>query len=169
MFFVYFLLGCTTTYPNQNPVGEKFPSIKGKALDDKQWNIPEDMSGKPTLLLLGYKQNSQFDIDRWLIGLDMTKTAITVYELPTIQGMVPRMFKTSIDNGMRSGIPKPIWGSVITIYDDGTKVQKFTGNEKALNSRVILIDQQGVIKYFHDKGFSVADLNALRDQINKLN
>ncbi|MFT5294627.1 MAG: hypothetical protein ACI9YH_000633, partial [Colwellia sp.] len=57
-------------------------------------------------MLVGYKQNSQFDIDRWLIGLDMTETKVDAYEIPTIQGLFPRMFSTLIDNGMRKGIPK---------------------------------------------------------------
>ena len=71
--------------------------------------MPEHFKGKQTLLLIGYVQDSQFDIDRWLIGLDMTKTKVDVYELPTIAGMAPRMFQTFIDNGMRRGIPKELW------------------------------------------------------------
>lgn len=152
---------CSTTYPNRNPVGKTFPSISGKSLEDKTWKIPEGLSGKTTLLLLGYKMDSQFDIDRWLIGLDMKNVPVTAIELPTIRGMFPRMFSTSIDNGMRSGIPKELWGGVITVYADGDRVQKFTGNEFPRNARVLLIDPKGEIIYFHDGGFSVAALNRL--------
>ncbi|MFB1016368.1 MAG: hypothetical protein QMC51_12040, partial [Alteromonadaceae bacterium] len=108
------------------------------------------------------KQNSQFDIDRWLIGLDMTATDVDVYEIPTIQGLFPRMFNTMIDNGMRKGIPKALWKGVITVYEDGEKIQAFTGNEKPNNARVLLLDENGVILYFYDQGFSVNALNELR-------
>ena len=77
--------------------------------------------------------------------------------------MFPRMFSTYIDNGMRSGIPKPLWKGVITIYADGDKVQQFTGNERPNNARVALIDKQGKILFFYDKGFAVAALNQLRE------
>jgi hypothetical protein len=73
------------------------------------------------------------------------------------------MFSTFIDNGMRAGIPKPLWKGVITVYEDGDKVQAFTGNEAPNNARVLLLDKEGVVLYFYDDGFSVAALNELRD------
>lgn len=155
--------GCSTTYPNKALVGEKFPSVSGQNLEEEIVNIPNDFQGDFTLLLVGYKQNSQFDIDRWLIGLDMTQTNVDVYEIPTIQGLFPRMFSTFIDSGMRKGIPKALWKGVITVYKDGDTVQAFTGNENPNNARVMLLDKKGVIVYFYDDGFSVDALNNLRD------
>ena len=157
-----FLTACSAQYPNQQPVGKQFPSITGQSLEQQQFRIPQDFSGRSILLLIGYKQDSQFDIDRWLIGLDMTQTRIDAIELPTIQGMFPRMFKTQIDNGMRAGIPKELWKGVITVYQDGDRVQAFTGNQNPNNARVVLLDGQGKIIYFYDRGFSVDALNKLR-------
>lgn len=166
------IFGCSTTYVNRNPAGETFPSVEGRALTEETRKLPDYFSGSNVALLLGYKQDSQFDIDRWLIGLDMTKTNVKVYELPTIQGLFPRMFQTSIDNGMRSGIPKELWGGVITIYGGGSEVQEFTGNENPNNARVMLLDEEGRVAFFHDRGFSVPALNELRevlDSLRKLN
>jgi hypothetical protein len=166
LFLLSFILllttGCSTPYVNQVVTGETFPSVSGQNLEKKIVNIPADFKGDFTLLLVGYKQNSQFDIDRWLIGLDMTATDVDVYEIPTIQGLFPRMFSTMIDNGMRKGIPKALWKGVITVYEDGESIQAFTGNEKPNNARVLLLDKNGVIVYFYDDGFSVAALNELR-------
>lgn len=156
---------CSSKFPNQAIDGKKFISVRGKSLDQVEFKIPEDFVGSQTLLLLGYKQNSQFDIDRWLIGLDMRSANISVYEIPTIQGLFPRMFSTKIDAGMRKGIPKKLWKGVITVYQDGEKVQKFTGNTQPNNTRVILLDAQGNIVYFNDEGFSVEGLNNLLQKI----
>jgi hypothetical protein len=160
---VILVSGCSTNYSNQSVTGQAFPSVTGQNLEQEAVNIPEDFKNEFTLLLVGYKQNSQFDIDRWLIGLDMTKTQVNTYEIPTIQGLFPRMFSTMIDNGMRKGIPKPLWKGVVTVYEDGEKVQAFTGNEDANNARVILLNKKGIVIYFYDDGFSVAALNNLRD------
>lgn len=162
------LAACSTTYPNKNPAGEMFPSVTGTSLEGEQRQIPEDFAGEPVLFLIGYVQNAQFDIDRWLIGLDMTRTQVATYELPTIQGMVPRMISSQIDNGMRKGIPEELWRIVITIYEDGEKVQAFTGNTNPNNARVALLDEQGKIVYFYDRGFSVAALNAVRAELDAL-
>lgn len=164
--FLLLLTGCSTTYPNKQVVGQDFPTITGTSLEKEVLTMPEIFTEELTLLLVGYKQDSQFDIDRWLIGLDMTETTLPVYELPAIQGMFPRMFSTFIDNGMRKGIPKPLWKGVITIYKDGDKVQQFTGNVNPNNARVILINQTGKILYFYDQGFSVDALKQLKAIVN---
>ncbi|WP_434928003.1 hypothetical protein ACRWQM_16310 [Shewanella sp. HL-SH5] len=156
------LTACSTSYPNQAITGQVFPSVTGQTLEQQPMALPDDLKGKVALLLIGYKQNSQFDIDRWLIGLDMTQTQVAVYEVPTIQGLFPRMFSTFIDNGMRAGIPKPLWKGVVTVYQDGDQVQAFTGNENPNNTRVVLLDPQGKVIYFYDQGFSVDALNQLR-------
>ena len=161
-----FSSGCSTKYANQSLEGKLFPLVTGQSLENNRVSIPADFTGDHTLLLIGYKQNAQFDIDRWLIGLDMTKTVVDVYELPTIQGMFPRMFSTMINNGMRKGIPKELWKGVITVYKDGEKVQAFTGNEKGNNARVLLLDEDGRILYFYDRGFSVSALNDVRRLIS---
>jgi hypothetical protein len=165
LFAIFYMLlsGCSSQYPNSDLVGQQLPSVTGESLASEQVNIPEDFAGKQTLLLFAYKQDSQFDIDRWLIGLDMTSTKVDVYEIPTIQGMFPRMFSTFIDNGMRSGIPKELWKGVITVYGDGEIVQKFTGNQQANNARVVLLNKSGEIVFFYDRGFSVKALNAVRE------
>ncbi|TQV77280.1 hypothetical protein FLL45_04865 [Aliikangiella marina] len=158
-------VGCASQYPNQNPLGKVFPSVSGQSLEKQLIDMPAHFADRQVLILLGYVQDSQFDIDRWLIGLDMTQTQVDVYELPTIAGMFPRMFKTQIDNGMRKGIPKELWKGVITIYADGDKVQQFTGNTNPNNARVMLLDEQSKIIYFYDEGFSVSALNKVRELI----
>lgn len=160
------LTACSTTYPNNNVLNQAFPEVKGNTLTKETVALPSAFEGKQTLLLLGYVQDSQFDIDRWLIALDMTETKVDVYEIPAIQGMFPRMFQTYIDNGMRKGIPKELWKGVITVYEDGEQLQAFTGNTLPNNARVILLDKSGKVEYFYDRGFSVSALNDVRDLIN---
>jgi len=162
LFTILLLSACSTSYQNKNVDGLSLPTMQGQTLEEKSIEIPAMLQNSLTLLLVGYKQNTQFDIDRWLIGLGMTKTKVDAYEIPAIQGMFPRMFKTQINNGMRRGIPKELWKGVITLYGDGEVMQAFTGNENANNARVILINKQGKILYFYDKGFSVSALNAVR-------
>ena len=163
--FTFLLLSCSTTYTNIDPSGKTFPNISGSSLNGKEYTIPADFSGEKILLLVGFKRKSQFDIDRWTIGLDQTKTRVKTIELPATQGWFPILFNDMIDNGMRNGIPNEFWKDVITVYNDGETVQQFTGNQKPLNCRVILLDSSGKVIFFHDRGFSVKALNQLREKI----
>ena len=167
VFFLFFSSCANYEYPSQVTIGDKMIEVTGQSLEGNSVVIPRDFAGQETLLLIGYKQNSQFDIDRWLIGLDMTKTNVAAYEIPTIQGMLPRMFSGFIDGGMRKGIPKNLWKGVVTVYEDGDKVQRFTGNLNPNNARVMLLDKQGNIVYFYDRGFSVAALNEVRSLLTQ--
>jgi hypothetical protein len=167
LILTFLLSACSTTYENKNVQGMVMPVMTGETLEKKSVTLPEVFNSPLTLLLVGYKQDTQFDIDRWLIGLDMSQTDITAYEIPAIQGMFPRMFSTLINNGMRAGIPKELWGGVITLYADGEGMQAFTGNENGNNARVLLIDNKGNVIHFYDRGFSVQALNNVRDAIEK--
>jgi hypothetical protein len=152
-------------YPSQVKVGENIIEFEGESLAGEPTSIPRAFAGENTLLLFGYVHKSQFDIDRWLIGLDQTNTQVAAYEIPTIKGMFPQMFSTVFDDAMREGIPKEIWKGVITVYKDGEKVQRYTGNVKPKNARVLLLNAQGEVIHFYERGFSVEALNALREKL----
>lgn len=152
----------STNIPRRDPVGQIFPNVAGTSLAGKEYGLPRDFQGRPVLALVGYEQNAQFDIDRWLMGLQMYDTPITVYELPAAKGMVPRMISGKIDNGMRSGIPREDWPAVVTLYGKSAdRLVYFTGNQDSLNSRVMLLDRNGKIVWFHDRGFSASKMEEL--------
>jgi len=165
LFVIVFSSCANYEYPSQVTIGGSMVEATGESLEGNTVVIPKDFIGQETLLLFGYKQDSQFDIDRWLIGLDMTQTQVATYEIPTIQGMLPRMFSGFIDGGMRKGIPKQLWKGVVTVYADGDKVQRFTGNLNPNNARVMLLNKEGTIVYFYDQGFSVEALNEVREAL----
>lgn len=163
MCVVVIMSGCASyEYPSQVNIGDVMPTATGESLEGDVVVMPKDFAGEQTLLIFGYVQDAQFDIDRWLIGLDMTETQVNVYEIPTIKGMFPRMFKTFIDGGMRKGIPKELWKGVVTVYEDGDKIQRYTGNQNPNNARVMLLDPNGKVLYFYDRGFSVDALKSVR-------
>ena len=160
--FASLAVGCTSTTPNRIPMLDVFPSVTGEDLDGNKRRVPEDFRGAPLIVLVGYVQNAQFDLDRWLIGLSQFETPVAAVELPTIAGLVPGLFAGSIDNGMRRGIPSEDWKGVITIYGgDARKVVDFFGNENPRNGRVALLDQNGRVVWFHDRGFSASHMKQL--------
>ncbi len=153
--------GCSSPIPRRDPTGELFPSVTGEALSGDRVSIPESFAGAPVLLLVGYKQNTQFDLDRWLLGITQAELDVAVREVPTIAGLVPGMIGGWIDGGMRRGIPNEDWGSVVTVYGDAKVIQRFTGTENPMPGRILLLDAQGRVIFFHDRGYSVGSLKKL--------
>lgn len=148
--------GCSSSIPSRpmaDLIGQPFPSVRGEGLDNKPWALPADLAGKPALLLIGYRQNAQFDIDRWMLGILMAKTPVAMYEIPTISGLLPGLVGNQIDSGMRGGIPPEAWSSVITVYADAHHIERFTGTELGNNARVLLLDANGTVVWAADRGY----------------
>lgn len=165
---LFLLSACSSLVINQDPTGQVFPSVRGTSLDGKSYLLPDDFAGKPLVLLVGYKQRSQFDLDRWILGLVQLQTPVRIVELPTIKGLIPGMFANRIDEGMRNGIPEEDWGAVITVYDEAAPIVEFTGNENGSNGRVILLDKSGKVIWFADRGYSAGEVKALDAAVRAL-
>lgn len=159
---------CRSTYPRRDPSNEPFPSAVGESLRGERVELPGAFRGAPVVLIVGYLQESQFDIDRWLLGLAESGVTVAVREVPTIPGLVPGVFAGFIDSGMRRGIPEEDWGSVVTVYADAARIAEFTGNADGLAGRVLLLDADGRVAFFHDRGYSVSALGRLRETIARL-
>jgi len=155
--------GCTVSEPNRNPVGETFPTVSGESLNGKQVELPLALIGEPSILMVGYIQQTQFDLDRWILGLVQAEAKVKILEVPAIPASFPSMFlRGTIDNGMRKGIPSEDWGSVVTLYgSDAGKVATFTGTENPRNGRILLLDKNGIVRWFWDQGYSATRVTQL--------
>ncbi len=167
------LNGCGGTIPNRDPLGEAFPSVTGRSLEKQEVRLPESLAGGPAVLLVGYRQKTQFDIDRWLMGLLQAGVGTTVdvqlLEVPTIPGLVPTMASGWIDDGMRSGIPREDWGAVVTLYGSAAEpVAEMTGTENGRLARVIVLDASGTVVWFDDTGYSVRKAMAVADLVGSM-
>ncbi len=163
------LTACSSTVANREPLGERFPTVSGESLQQVPVTLPDDLAGAPAVLLAGYVQDAQFDADRWLIGLLQMPLPVQVREVPTIKGLFVRNLSRVIDNGMRKGIPEEDWASVVTVYGRGAMdIVAFTGSELPRNIRVLLLDAEGRVVWFHDRGFSAAKLIELESAARSL-
>jgi hypothetical protein len=148
-------------------VGLTFPQVEGRALSGERVSVPSAYRGAPVVLIIAYRQNSQFDVDRWVLGLLQAGISTRIVELPTIDGIVPGVVSEAIDSGMRSGIPSEDWPSVVTIYDDANRIIDAFGEQNPIPARVVLLNSSGVIEWFHDRGYSPRLALELRGRLER--
>jgi hypothetical protein len=160
---------CASPTPNRDPVGEMFPSVEGESLAGAGVRLPEDLAGAPAVLLVGYVQRTQFDIDRWILGLLQAGIEVRMIEVPTIAGLVPTALSGMIDSGMRGGIPEEAWDDVVTVYGDADAIISLTGDEGPQNARVLLLDATGRVVWFHDRGYLPGLALELTEAASQLN
>lgn len=136
------------------PVGRRFPTAAGTALSGESVRLPHDLLGAPALLLVAYQRQAQSDVDAWAAFSRREAPGLRVLELPVIPGIVWRHLRGWIDGGMRGGVPRPQWSSVVTIYADGAKVRQVVGDRGAPVTYATLVDAGGTIRALEDGGFS---------------
>jgi hypothetical protein len=164
------ILGCSTKVATPDNIkNSRFPVVQGKSLSGDVVLIPDRYAGRHTLLLIGYEQRAQFDIDRWILGALQAEVKAEIVEVPTIAGMLPQMVQGFIDGGMRSGIPKADWGSVVTVYEDAQKIIAALGNERPQSAYAVLLDKEGRIVWSSNIGYSATQVLELKKLVDSLN
>ena len=134
-----------------SPQGQRFPSVAGLALSGERVRFPEDTLGAPALLLCAYRRRTQPDVDRWAAFAARELPGLVVFELPIIPARIWRPMQGWIDGGMRGGVPRALWATVVTLYEDGAKARAFIGDGGGERAQVVLLDEDGVVA-FHDAG-----------------
>jgi hypothetical protein len=163
------IAACSSVVPAPSQVrNTRFPTVQGNSLQKEKVTIPEDYRGKVTLLLVGYVQRAQFDIDRWILGALQADVKATIVEVPTIAGMLPQMVQGFIDGGMRSGIPESDWASVVTVYEDAPKIIQALGNERPQSAYAVLLDKEGRIAWSSNIGYSASQVIELKKLVDSL-
>lgn len=167
LIFSLLCAACSRTVPAPEIAVSEFPQIVGVNLEGRTVHLPQDVRGKNTIFLIGYRQKAQFDIDRWILGILQADINAQLIELPTIAGMMPEMIQTYINNGMRRGIPKEDWGSVVNIYEDAELLIKAFGNERPQSARVVALGKRGEILWTSDRGYSATQVLELKRVLSR--
>jgi ATPase complex subunit ATP10 len=129
-------------------IGKRFPEVRAKSLAKFPVSIPEAAKNHITLIVVAFRQESQSQLDSWLVPFTEkygTREGFTFFEIPMISSGY-KIMRFVIDGGMRSGIPKNKHNHVVTMYGD-TKRYK---NELGLETRygyAFLLDKEGVIQW----------------------
>lgn len=147
--------GDTGTGP-AGPAGRRFPVAHGTALSGERIRLPHDLLGAPALLLVAYRRGAQDDVDRWAAFVRREAPGLRVLEVPVIPALIWRPLKGWIDGGMRGGVPRPQWSSVVTVYEDGAAVRDVVGDRGAPVAHAVLLDAGGVVRAVETDGFCEA-------------
>ena len=73
-----------------------------------------------------------------------------------------------INDGMRSGIPKSDWASVVTVYADAPKIIQALGNERPQSAYAVLLSKDGRIVWTSNIGYSATQILELKKVVASL-
>jgi hypothetical protein len=150
-----------------SPVGRRLPSVRGNALNGVGVRFPQDLAGAPAVLLVAYQGTTQEDVARWLRFLQASEPHLTVYEVPTISALAYRPLSGRVDNGMRRGVPRVLWPEVVTLCGEGKTMREFLGDRGLAGASVVLLDSDGIVRWFNALGFTADKGARLLDELRR--
>ena len=150
-----------------SPVGRRLPSVRGSALNGESVRFPQELAGAPAVLLIAYQRATQEDIVHWLTFLQASAPSLTVYEVPTTTPLAYRPPSGSVDNGRRRGVPSVLWPQVVTLCGEAHTMRRFLGDRESEGVSVVLLDADGLVRWFDARGFTSGKGARLLDELRR--
>jgi hypothetical protein len=131
-----------------------FPQITSANLARESFHLPGDFEGDLNLCLIAFQRWHQPLINSWIPlarQLEETHPAFCYYEFPVIRRLNP-LFRSFIDQGMRTGIPEPVARhKTITLYTDKAAFKHALEIDDEEEIHLRLVDREGVV-HWHAAG-----------------
>lgn len=122
----------------------KFPTLKTKDLNGEQRDLPESFKGEINLIIVGYQEWHQTEIDTWLSLADQLEAEFPdfhYYELPVVGSMGP-FGRMQLDFWMRQGIPnRTTRERTLTLYIDRAGFRQSLNIERDETIALLLLDR----------------------------
>jgi hypothetical protein len=141
-------------------VGQVLPRLEGEFLSGRKATLPAASEGKVALVMIGFTYESRHPVEAWggwFRKMTGRNAAVTSFEVPMIGGMA-RLGKWFIDSGMRKGTPVELHENVITVYSGSGDWKRRMGvsSSNENDAFLVLVDQQGVVRWLHHGAFDAA-------------
>jgi len=163
LFLLALLSACSSTYPAQDPVGQTLPRVQGQTLDGRRITLPDDLRGRPTLLLILYDKKAQDDINYWAPVVVANMPRAHVFEVAAFTKFHHRLARHRLIAQAEDRVPDILKGKLITLWMHSRPLARFTGMADDPHARVLLLDEQGQVVHFCDTGFNHQTMRDLLD------
>ena len=148
----------------QEVIGKIFPKITAYSLAKTEVRLPEMAIDKITLIGIAFVRGAQEMLDSWSTPFEdrfSNKANYVYYEIPMLNGLW-KLFRGSIDGGMRAGISTEKHKNVLTHYGNYKDYTSYLLIDNINNGYVFLLDNEGIIRF---KGIGFASEKNLDEMI----
>lgn len=140
----------------RDPTSRRLARVDGRALDGTPYELPGDLPGAVTLVVVAFRQRQQADVDRWIdLAVDLGvlpsphevpgPMATAVIEVPVL-GRRYLPARRMIDGGMAAGIADPmVLARTITVYTDPASFRRACGIPTAEQVSALLTRRDGSV------------------------
>lgn len=142
----------------------EFPALQVRDLEGAAYVIPDGLPGGPHVIILAFQQWHQSIVNLWkgpLEEIAERHPGTEVWEVPSISRGY-RLFRASIDGGMRAGIPDSnVRRHTLTAYTDLSELARALDLDTLDTVHVFVVDCDGTVRWHAEGEPDAASLEAL--------
>ena len=153
----------------------QIPETHAVTLSDAPINLPADLKGHPTVLILGFSQRSREAVTQWALRLaaDYRDSPTVLYfEMPVLTE-VPRLLRGVVIRKIKQDVPPRAQPRFVPITDHAEEWRSLTGYDKDAGedaAYLVLLNASGAVKSHQAEGPPTdASYASLRRQIEAVN
>ena len=147
--FALSMLAASLSVSAEQSPATAIPALTGTTLSGDKVSLPEDLHGRPGVMILGFTQASRGQATAWgkRLAIDFRDTPdIHFYEMPMLAG-VPRLLRgfvvkkiaeTVTENGKRHFLP---------VYDHESEWRAAAQFSKPDDAYIVVVDGGGIIRW----------------------
>ncbi len=165
------MLALAATAVAASAVGERLPRLEAGTLDGRRLVLPDSAEGNITLLGLGYKRESQDDLNSWLVPFRQEyplAKGFRAYEIPMMGRRIPGLLRGIINMAMRNATPKENRRWVAPYYGDIDDYSRRLGVTDRSRVQMFLLDTAGLVGWHASGRADSVGLAELRLEVAKL-
>lgn len=146
-----------------------FPQVKAKTLLNNLIEFPAVAKNKITIVCVAFNDKGRPKSDSWVKAVTekYSDSSIVFYEIPMIKN-APKMFRGSIEKGMRKGTDVKLHNNVANYYGDIYNYKKTLLMEDEDSCYTFLLDKDGMILYSAEGMATPENLEQINQKIKML-
>jgi hypothetical protein len=151
-------------------VAERIPEVHGTSLSNQSVNLPEALSGKVGVLVLGFSRSSRDAVASWgrRLATDYRESpAVAYYEMPVLAS-APGMVRGFIVRSMRSSVPEQMQARFVPIMANEAAWRGLVHYGAPDDPYVLVVDGQGDVVWQTQGQLTEAAYAALKQQVETL-
>jgi hypothetical protein len=164
----FLLLWCMTLVTGA--WAQQIPKVDEQSLSGHRVLLPEAVSGKVAVLILGFSRASKEPTSAWgqKLQTDLGKTpGLEIYSMPVLEE-VPSLIRGMVISGIKRGVPENQRSHFVPVLHNEASWKKLVNYREPDDAYLVLLDRNGTVAFQMHGALSEQGYEQLRQHIEPL-
>ena len=145
------------------------PALHGTVLTGAKVDLPESLSGKAGVLVVGFSESSRAEVTAWghrLAEDYRDSQSVVYYEMPVLAG-VPKLLRGWVLKKVSEGVPDRARSRCLPVLDHEPEWKRAAGFTHDEDAYVIVVDSTGTVLWRTEGQMTEARFAEVKDHLSR--